>query len=123
MDGDKIEKTSNRVRMKIVILTSLFHPEIAANAKRMTHLGQVLKEEGHDVYVITAFPYYSTSRDLGRYKGRYIVKDQYQGISVIRTHAYYPGKYGNLFKRFFSFLSFLVCNIQDVHEYYTSEMT
>jgi len=97
--------------VKIIILTSLFFPEIAANAKRMTHLAEDLKDRGHDVFVITAFPYYSTSKDLEKYKGKWIVKDQYEGIPIIRTYAYSSKKYGNISKRLWSFLSFTFSSI------------
>lgn len=97
--------------MKVLIITSLFYPEIAANAKRMTHLAEGLKENGHDVSVITAFPYYSTTEYLKKYKGKWIVEDQYQEISVIRTYTYSPGKYSNLFERLWTFLSFTISSI------------
>jgi len=101
----------DRSKKRVLIITSLFHPEIAANAKRMTHLAEGLKEDGHDVSVITAFPYYSTSRDLSKYKGRWFVKDQHRGIPIIRTYIYSPGKYGNILKRLFAFLSFMISSI------------
>jgi len=97
--------------MKILILTSLFYPEIAANAKRMTHLAQGLKERGHDLCVITAFPYYSTKRDSKSYRGRWITEEVYDGIPVIRTYTYACDKYGNVYKRLWSFLSFMFSSI------------
>ncbi len=97
--------------MNILIVTSLFHPEIAATSKRMTHLAEGLKEKKHDVNIITAFPYYSTSKNLGRYKGKWIVKDQYKGIPLIRTYTYSHREYGNIFKRLLSFLSFMISSI------------
>jgi len=97
--------------MNVLIVTSLFYPEIAANAKRMAHLAEGLRRKGHGVSVITAFPYYSTSKDIGKYKGKWIVKDQYQGIPVIRTYTYPSRRYGNLFTRLWSFLSFMLSSI------------
>ena len=79
--------------MKIIILTSLFYPEIAANAKRMTQLTEGLKEKGHDVIVVTAFPYYSTSKDLAKYKWKWIIKDQHCGAPIIKTYTYFSKKY------------------------------
>ncbi len=51
----------NSSKRKIILLTSLFYPEIAANSKRMTHLALALREKGLDVSVITAHPYYTTA--------------------------------------------------------------
>ena len=97
--------------MNVLIITSLFYPEIAANAKRMTHLAEGLREKGHTVSVITAFPYYSTASDKERYKGKWIVKDQYQQVTVIRTYTYSPKEYENFLKRLWCFLSFMVSSI------------
>ena len=102
---------TNGTQMNVLVVTSLFYPEIAANAKRMTHLVEGLKEEGHKVSVITAFPYYSTSRDVGTYKGKWIAEDRYQGVPVIRTYAYSCKDYGNLPKRLWCFLSFMLSSI------------
>lgn len=97
--------------MNILIVTSLFYPEIAANAKKMTHLAEKLKENGHEVVIITAFPYYSTSEQTRKYKGKWLVKDQYEGIPVIRTYTYSTSKYGNIPHRLCSFLSFTISSI------------
>lgn len=97
--------------MKVIILSSLFYPEVAANSKRMTHLAEGLKERGHDVVVITGYPYYSTSKGLGKYKGKWLVRDQHRGIPLIRTYTYFPPHYGNLLHRLLCFLSFSVTSI------------
>lgn len=74
-------------------------------------MAEGLKEKGHEVWVITAFPYYSTSKDLRIYKGKWIVEDKYQEIPVIKTYTYSCNKYADLFKRLVSFLSFMLSSI------------
>ena len=97
--------------MNIIILTSLFYPEIAANSKKMTHLAEALKENGHTVHVITAFPYYSTSKNFERYQGKWISKEEYNNIHVIRTYAYASKNYRNIYNRLLSFISFCFSSI------------
>ena len=95
--------------MNVLILTSLFCPEIAANSKRMTHLAQGLKEDGHNVSVITAFPYYSTARE--RSGDAWVRRDDFQGIPIFRTYTYRPKKYADIPRRLLSFLSFSLSSI------------
>ncbi len=97
--------------MRVLILTSLFHPEIAANAKRMTHLAEGLKQEGHDVLVITAFPYYSSAADRQKYRGKWVVRESYDGIPVIRTYTYCPRHYRSCLARLLCFLSFMLSSL------------
>jgi glycosyltransferase involved in cell wall biosynthesis len=112
MDSIRTNKAdTNGNQMNVLVVTSLFYPEIAANAKRMTHLAEGLREKGHKVSVITAFPYYSTSRNVGTYKGKWIAEDQYQGVPVIRTYAYSCKDYGNFLKRLWCFISFMLSSI------------
>ena len=101
--------------MRVLILTSLFHPEIAANAKRMTHLAEELKRKGHEVSVVTAFPYYSATVDREKYRRKWIVREQYEGIPVIRTYTYCPKRYRSFASRILCFLSFMVSSIFGAH--------
>lgn len=95
---------------KVLIVSSLFYPEIAANSKRMTHLALALKESGYDISVLTALPYYPTNY-VSPEKGKWLFKDDYCGIPVIRSYIFRSNKYENILKRILSFLSFMISSI------------
>ncbi|MCL4517077.1 MAG: glycosyltransferase family 4 protein [Firmicutes bacterium] len=92
--------------MRVIILSSLFYPEIAANAKRMTDLAEALASRGHEVAVVAAplhrqrgaFPAISPGAPGGRE-----VDDH--GIKIVRTFMYEPAK-KTFFRRLLGVLSF-----------------
>lgn len=104
------------IRKKILIITSLFYPEIAANAKRMTQVAEDLVKNGFSVDVITAFPYYQESVDRTDYKKKIFVSEEYrfsenhEPIKVIRSYAYFPQK-KTFIKRVWTFSSFAISSV------------
>ncbi len=91
--------------MKILILTSLFFPEIAANSIRMTTLAEKLSKDGMNVTVVTAFPYYSGTVNP-EYKNKLILKDDYNGIKIVRTYTFIS-KINTIYKRLITFLTYM----------------
>jgi len=97
---------ANVTKMNALIMTSLFFPEISANSARMTTLAEKLHAEGMDVTVVTAFPYYS--KDFGlEYKNRFVVKEDYNGINVVRTYTSVVRR-NTIYRRLITFLSYMV---------------
>lgn len=97
---------ANVPKMNVLIITSLFFPEISANSTRMISLAERLHEEGMDVTVVTAFPYYSKAPGL-EYKNRFVVKDDYNGINVVRTYTSVARR-NTIYRRLITFLSYMV---------------
>ncbi|MEO8208920.1 MAG: glycosyltransferase family 4 protein [bacterium] len=103
-------------KKNILIVTSLFYPEIAANSKRMTQVAEDLVANGYSVDVITAFPYYQEKVDRTDYKKKIFEKKNYQfseiyePIKIIRSYAFFP-KRKTFFKRVWTFLSFAISSV------------
>ena len=62
------------------------------SAGRMRHLA----EAGHDVTVVTGFPYYPEWRTHEAYRGRFAMREAVDGLPVIRRWHYVPRKQGAL---------------------------
>lgn len=74
--------------MHVLLLTSIFPPDIGANAKRMMHLAENLCERGHQVTVVTGFPHYPTGIISPEYRKRLWVREMQNGYVVARTYIY-----------------------------------
>jgi hypothetical protein len=90
----------------ILLLTSLFDPEIGANATRMTNLADNLCKSGFPVTVVTAFPYYShPAKENGLKDTR--EPDQNRTYQIVRTYTFRTPK-KLIGYRLLTFLSFMV---------------
>lgn len=71
--------------MKITFLTPYYPPEMGAPPARIHEIALRLKEFGHEVTVVTAFP----NRPLGRiydgYNGKFLDSCMEEGVRIIRT--------------------------------------
>lgn len=93
--------------MRILLVTLYFYPDMtSANAVIMTELAVELARLGHEVTVVTSFPHYADSRIAPEYRGRWLQRDDYQGIRVIRTYLYTSPDKQNLAARLLNYLSF-----------------
>lgn len=100
---------------KVLIVSSLFYPEKAANSKRMTHLAEDFVKKGFEVDVITGFPYYEETSKTEKFKGKFFVKDDYSfaensKVNVIRSYTYIASK-KTFFRRVFTFLSYSISSV------------
>lgn len=69
--------------MKILIVTQYFWPE----SFRVNDLALGLKEKGHKVTVLTGYPHYP-DRIYGGYKVTGIMRENYDGVMIIRVPIY-----------------------------------
>lgn len=90
--------------MRWLILTQYFPPEIGAAPTRLFELARELRKRGHSVTVVTAMPNYPKGEVLQDYKGKWIIRENIDGINVIRTSIYTA--MGNGYKRMVNYLSF-----------------
>lgn len=71
--------------MQILMVTNYFAPEGGAAAVRLTRLAKKLHRRGHQVTVLTSLPHYPHGRVHERYRGRFSVVDEVDGIRVVQS--------------------------------------
>lgn len=92
--------------MKITILTQYFPPEVGAPQNRLFELAQRLKKSGAEVVVFTAMPNYPQMRVQDGYRGKWKVKEEIEGITVIRSWIFVP-KSKSIIPRLLNYFSFV----------------
>jgi glycosyltransferase involved in cell wall biosynthesis len=85
-------------RARFVILTQYFPPEVGAAQTRLASLAKELQRRGHSVEVVTAMPNYPFGRVFPAYRGRWFMREQIEGLTVIRTWILAAGRSGNIFR-------------------------
>jgi colanic acid biosynthesis glycosyl transferase WcaI len=70
--------------MKILALTKYFPPEIGTSSHLFFELCETLVQLGHQVSVITSIPWYNLEEVEARYKKHFFLKENIDGINVIR---------------------------------------
>jgi glycosyltransferase involved in cell wall biosynthesis len=93
--------------MNIVILTQYYLPEIGAPQRRLSHLAEVVTENGHRVTVLTAMPNYPTGKIYPGYSGWTRIEG-INGVRVVRTWIY-PTQSVGIVRRLLNYFSF-VCS-------------
>lgn len=93
--------------MRVAILCQYFHPEIGAPSARLYSLARDLKALGHDIVVLTAFPNHPTGIIPPAYEGKWITREDMDGITVLRNWLYATPNEGFV-KKTLSHLSFMV---------------
>ena len=77
--------------MKILFYGINFAPELTGIGKYTGEMAQWFEEQGHEVRVITAPPYYPAWKVSEGYKNAYIT-EQGQGVTVYRTPLWVPAQ-------------------------------
>ncbi len=83
---------------------------MGAPAARVHEICKHWVESGAEVSVITAFPHHPTGIVPREYRGYWKLREQIDGINVIRTYIYVAPNKG-LIKRMISYLSFMISSI------------
>ncbi len=78
--------------MRILIVGINFHPEPISTGKYTAELAVFLAQQGLDVRVVTAPPYYPQWRVLPPYSGRWYRHERWQGIDIVRCPLWVPAK-------------------------------
>ena len=92
--------------MKLVFLTQYFPPEIGAPQARLFELARGLKNKGHEVTIVTAFPNYPGGKILFNYKLGLFMEEEMEGLKVLRTWIY-PSHSKSFLKRLANYFSFV----------------
>jgi len=95
--------------MRILILTQHFPPEVGAASLRLAAIVREIKRFGHDVEVVTALPNYPLGKIFQDYRGRFYVREKWEGVPVHRLWIY--ASMGAGFKRLLNYISFMVTSL------------
>ena len=95
--------------MKILFYGINFSPELTGIGKYTGEMAQWFAEQGHDVRVITAPPYYPAWKVSTNYKNEYVT-EQWQGVTVFRTPLWVPAQPSGV-KRLIHLASFALLSI------------
>jgi glycosyltransferase involved in cell wall biosynthesis len=93
--------------MKVNIISIFFPPEGGAAASRIFNMAKSLQARGVDVEVITALPNYPTGKIFEQYSGKFVAKEEIDGIKC-RRYWLYPSNSRNPVLRIWSMVSFSV---------------
>jgi glycosyltransferase involved in cell wall biosynthesis len=91
--------------MKILFITDNFPPEVNAPATRTFEHCQEWLKHGVGITVITCVPNFPHGKVYKGYKNKFLQKENYDGIEVIRVWSYITSNSG-FTKRIFDYLSF-----------------
>jgi colanic acid biosynthesis glycosyl transferase WcaI len=88
--------------LKILLVSLFYHPEPVS---RPHDLAVMLRQQRHDVSVVTAFPSYPQGKIYPGYKKRFSQWETVDGIHILRVLHLFDRSY-SAFRRVLSFLSF-----------------
>ena len=92
--------------MRILMLTQYFYPENGAAQVRLLEVAKAIRNQGHEIEIVTAFPNYPTGVIPPEYRGKFFQKDVHEGIPIYRTWIY-PVQRGKFWKRLLNYFSFV----------------
>lgn len=93
--------------MHILFLSQYFPPEMGAPSARVHEHARRWVQTGHRVVVLTGFPNHPTGIIPPEYRNRYFMREQLDGIDVLRTWLYAAPNEG-VFFRTLSYVSFML---------------
>ncbi|CAG1008634.1 D-inositol 3-phosphate glycosyltransferase [Phycisphaerales bacterium] len=93
--------------MRVLLFNIYFHPDPTGTGLVMGQLAQDLRAAGHEVTVVTTVPHYGLDEVPIAYRGRVLVREEWEGIRVIRTGVYLPRR-KSFFSRILNYLSYMV---------------
>jgi len=91
--------------VRVLFLTHFFPPEIGPPQTRILETARDLQQMGHAVAVLTTFPNYPSGEIPAGYRGRVLMREEMEGIPVVRSWLYAAPNRGFL-RRSLSHLSF-----------------
>jgi colanic acid biosynthesis glycosyl transferase WcaI len=94
--------------MRVLVVGTNYVPERTGMAPFSTGLCEHFAAQGHDVQVITTFPYYPEWRIWDGYRGKLTQKENINGVKVRRVWHYVPSRASNLLQRLVHDVSFAI---------------
>jgi glycosyltransferase involved in cell wall biosynthesis len=96
--------------MNIVYLCQYFYPEIGAPSARVLETSAEWVKMGHQVTVVTCFPNHPTGVIPKNYRGRFFMREMYEGIQVFRNFVLATPNKG-VWRRTLCHLSFMLSSV------------
>ena len=96
--------------MRVLLLTHFFPPEIGPAQGRLLETAKDLTAAGHEVVVLTTFPNYPTGEVAPEYRGQRLVREEIDGIRVVRSWLYSSSERG-VGQRSISHISFAISSV------------
>jgi colanic acid biosynthesis glycosyl transferase WcaI len=96
--------------MHVLIVANYFEPDQGAAAIIVTRLARKLHQRGHQVTVLTSMPNYPHGRILDGYRGKFVVREEREGIQVIQTWLWATPS-PQVSRKFLSQISFMLTAI------------
>lgn len=78
----------SRRKLRILMITQVFWPEMGALANRLQPFARGLAEAGHDVFVATGMPNYPRGEVFPEYAGKRMMREEHDGATILRTVNY-----------------------------------
>ncbi len=92
--------------MRILVFGINYFPERTSVSPFTTGLSEHLAAQGHDVRVVTAFPYYPEWRTWKEYRGRITQLEVHNGVEIRRVRHFIPWRASSLVQRLLHDFSF-----------------
>lgn len=96
--------------MKILFLCQYFPPEMGAPSARTYEHAKYWVQEGHEVTVVCGLPNHPDGVIPPEYRGKWLVRENWDGIRVLRGWLYATPNRGVL-KRSIAFLTYMISSI------------
>src|SRR5260370_2438437 len=92
--------------MRLLVLGVNYAPEKTAVAPFTTSLCEHLSAEGHEVSVITAFPYYPEWKTWEGYRRHWFQDERINNVAIRRVSHFLPNRASKLMQRLAHYTSF-----------------
>ncbi|HEX5689820.1 MAG TPA: glycosyltransferase family 4 protein, partial [Roseiflexaceae bacterium] len=92
--------------MRILLLIIQYPPDVNTSGRLMAHVAEGLRERGHEVTVVAAFPHYEKFEIWPEYRGKLFQRGTHNGVDVLRLWVYASGTKQRMLHRLASYLSF-----------------
>jgi colanic acid biosynthesis glycosyl transferase WcaI len=93
--------------MRILVLGINYFPERTSVSPFTTGLSEHLATQGHDIQVVTAFPYYPEWRTWKEYRGHITRSEVRNGVKIRRVRHFIPWRASSLVQRLLHDFSFM----------------
>ncbi|HEV2704443.1 MAG TPA: glycosyltransferase family 4 protein [Pyrinomonadaceae bacterium] len=93
--------------MRILFVTQIYLPEMGALSNRLYPLARRLAASGHEVFVATGMPNYPKGEVFENYRGRRRMREELNGVTVLRTACYVTPRNQSKWAQLRSYLSFI----------------
>lgn len=116
--------------MKILVSSMVFYPDHSGIALYSSDFAFFAAERGHEVSVVTGFPFYPSWKKRKEDEGVFFRKEKVKGVTILRGYLFVPLK-PRTYKRiiqeisflFFAFFNFLRGRRQDVIVLFTTPVS